>query len=459
MAILKINNLSFTYQNDPKPTLNHIDWDILPNSFNLLTGPSGAGKSTLLRLMAGLDRPQSGNVTIDQYPIHTVVPFERAKHVALLFQNPTRQFAMQTAQEELQFALENLQTPREKIESRIKKTLNDLNLTNLAHRSLLHLSGGEQQKIALAIILAMDTEIILLDEPFANVDPEARLALLKILKQLQLQYGKTIVITDHDLNNYQQIIDHHYQLSSTGELTIAQPDQLVTKPPVNFKDRASLIAGPLAWTNLTISQGQRTLLRSNSFTLPAASIGLISGENGTGKSTLLQTISQQRSFQGSLTWNGNSHQKDWPSLVGYGFQTASNQFVALTPHEEFSISLKISQQSSYWTPTLIAACIKQLNLADVLEHSVYQLSGGQQKKVQTLALLILGLPVLLLDEPLAGLDLQSIEIVMNIMQKYIQNTKTSILMISHQRHGLEPFIDYERRLVQQELINPTQIGV
>lgn len=457
MTTLTINNLSHTYASPGVSVLKNISWTVQPNSFNLLSGPSGAGKSTLMRLMAGLEKPQTGTILINQYPVHTVVPFDRAQRIALLFQNPTRQFTMQTAQEELTFALENIKTPQSQIQSRIQTVLAELNLINLADRPLLQLSGGEQQKIALAIILAMDTDIILLDEPFANVDPSSRLALLKLLKQIQVQHAKTIIITDHDLNNYQSIIDHHYQITATGELKLGNQQQLSQNPPVIFLDHSDLTMGPLSWHNLKLIQQDQLLLKSNNFNIPAASIGLLSGANGSGKSTLLKTLSRQIPLSGQLTWKTQKTPKHWSKLVGYGFQTASNQFIELTPRAEFAVSSKVSQQSDYWTPQLIAESVSRLELGHTLEQSVYQLSGGQQKKVQTLALLILGLPVLLLDEPLAGIDLKSIHVLMEIMSTYVKATQTSIFMISHQRHGLEPFIDYERMIVDQNFINPSHV--
>ena len=179
MTKLQVDNLSFAYEADQPNVLNQINWIPEEGSFNLLIGPSGSGKSTLLKAMAGL-LPKfggvitAGNVFLNDEPIQPLAPFERAKRIAMLFQNPDRQFAMRTARLQLVFALENLQLPIDTINQRVALAINALHLEQIADQDLLTLSGGEKQRVALAIILAMDSDIVLLDEPFASVDPTAR---------------------------------------------------------------------------------------------------------------------------------------------------------------------------------------------------------------------------------------------------------------------------------------------
>ena len=187
MTSLRVVDFSFAYEADQPNILNKINLDLTPGSFNLMVGPSGSGKSTLLKAMAGL-LPKfggvvtNGDVLLEGQSIGPIAPFEKAKRVAMLFQNPDRQFAMRTAREQITFALENLQLPVADIERRVTDAIARLDVDALADQELLTLSGGEKQRVALATIFAMQSDIILLDEPFANGDPDARQLLLQDLK-------------------------------------------------------------------------------------------------------------------------------------------------------------------------------------------------------------------------------------------------------------------------------------
>ena len=137
MTKLQVDHLSFAYQADQPNVLNQINWVPETGSFNLLIGPSGSGKSTLLKAMAGLLPKFGGVVTAGQVllndePIQPLAPFERAKRIAMLFQNPDRQFAMRTARLQLVFALENLQLPTEVINQRVAFAINALHLEQIA---------------------------------------------------------------------------------------------------------------------------------------------------------------------------------------------------------------------------------------------------------------------------------------------------------------------------------------
>ncbi|MDR3190203.1 MAG: energy-coupling factor ABC transporter ATP-binding protein [Lactobacillaceae bacterium] len=467
MSKLIVENLSFSYQPAKGDILTNVSLTLSPGSFNLLVGPSGSGKSTLLKLMAGL-YPQfggtitSGAVQLEGQPIGPIVPFERAKHVALLFQNPSRQFAMQTPVEQLRFALENIQFPVEQISDRIAFALSSLAIEHLAHQNLFTMSGGEQQKIALATVLALDSQIILLDEPFANVDPSARLDLLQLLKTLQVQHGKTILIADHDLSGYAGLVDHMYTMQNTNveSADVATLNQAPVSIKFNSLNRTATVN--LSWQALTITLGQRQLLTPSTMGLPVGQLGLLSGVNGAGKTTLFKALAHQLPYTGQVMWQGLDSKpikaKQWAQTLGYVFQSATDQFVAMTVADELAISQRASLLSAYWTDERILSALETLNLTGAQDQIVYQLSGGQQKKVQVLSMLIMGQPVLLLDEPLAGLDMVSLTNLMPLIKQTITDNKLTGLMISHQRNGLAPFIDYELTLANQQLLTNQEVA-
>lgn len=463
MTRLEIRKLNFSYGSKNSDILRDVALTLAPNSFNLLYGPSGSGKSTLLKLMAGLYPNFSGDITQgDVYllgqPVGPIVSFERAQHIAMLFQNPTRQFAMQTPRQQIEFALENLQLPRTEIQTRTENALLMLDLVPLAERQLFTMSGGEQQRVALAVIFALNAEIILLDEPFANVDPESRQQLLHIIKSLQTDHGKTIFISDHDLTGYAPLVDHVFQLREQRPVEVALTELTApTVPPIVGTPAAQ---SQLHWRDLTLQVGETVLVHDSSFALPVGQLGLLSGANGSGKSTLFRVLSKQLSMSGEVTFAGKTMADyklfDWAQVVGYVFQNASDQFITMTPREEFAQSRAHSHLADYWTDDRIKRAITALNLDHVLDHVVYQLSGGQQKKVQLLSVIISGHPVLLLDEPLAGLDSTSVRTLLTLLKDYIVTNQISALMISHQRQFLNEFVDYELHLANHRIALVTE---
>src|SRR5699024_6500501 len=163
VSYIDVNDLTFSYTKNEQPVLQDQQLSFDQGTFNVLTGPSGAGKSTLLRILCGLfpqftGHLQSGQVTIDGQDVTEMDTTARAQKIAMLFQVPAEQFAMPTPREELIFTLENLQVPPEQIDDRIQRAFEFVQITQLARRKFVSLSGGEQQKVALAIILALDAD-------------------------------------------------------------------------------------------------------------------------------------------------------------------------------------------------------------------------------------------------------------------------------------------------------------
>jgi len=461
MTSIEVVDFSFTYDKNQPNILNNVSFTPQTNSFNLLVGPSGSGKSTLLKAMAGWLPKFGGIVThgqirLENQDIQPVAPFERAKRIAMLFQNPDRQFAMQTIPEQITFALENIQFPIVDIATRVDWAMTQLNLHPLADRQLMTLSGGEKQRVALATILAMDSDIILLDEPFANVDPVARLTLLQDLKHLQQTHQKTIIISDHDYAGYQGLVDDLWAIDETSRsLVTADLTILNNIPPITPFMGHPQHPGALHWDNLKLQIGERLLLRDANFTVPQQEIGLISGANGIGKSTLFAALAKLHAFEGHVTWQEQSitaiKAKHWATHLALVFQSATDQFVTMTVADELALAQKHSHFPTYWTTERVQQALATLHLATLQDHIVYQLSGGQQKKLQVLLMLITGQDVLLLDEPLAGLDSASTKAIMTLLKSTLAETKQAILMISHQRAGLADFINYELHFADQQL--------
>lgn len=462
MTNLIVQQVNFAYAD--VPVLKDVSLTLQPGSLNLLVGPSGSGKSTLLKLLAGLYPTFSGGeltgtLTLDGYAVHDIVPFQRVAHIGYLFQNPTRQFVMKTPFEELRFSLENLQVAPEDITPRIEDALTRVGMRDFMWHDLMTLSGGEKQKVALAAVLAADSHFLLLDEPFANVDPTSRLQLIQLIKAYQ-QAGKTILIADHDWSGYADVIDDVFVMADGGLHTASADEkttilsQLPTQPAVHTT-QPDAVMGDLVLDQVTLTSGDRLLLSETSLEIPKAKRTLITGPNGVGKSTLLSALVKLYPYGGTILYQNQplakrrvaQHVRD----VALVFQNAEQQFVAMTMAEELAQAQQMSRFPEIWTADLLNDILVQLNLSHVREHIVYQLSGGQQKKLQVLLMLMTGTPVLLFDEPLAGLDSASQAQLLAVIADITNKQNQTVVMISHQLHAVTDWFDYHLAFEDQQL--------
>nr|WP_125763282.1 ABC transporter ATP-binding protein [Levilactobacillus mulengensis] len=462
MATVTVHSLTFTYPKRSRPVLDGLNVTFPSGKFSLLTGVSGGGKSTLLKLIAGLTPlPTAGSITFNDQPLADIAPTKRAATVAMLFQEPSTQFTMDTVNNELRFALENQCVDTAVIPAKITAALDFIGIADLQDRLLMQLSGGEQQKVALAIIVAMDSDVILLDEPFASIDPPTRLALLEKLVALCTKRGKTIILADHDLSNYDRWVDHLAVLDM-GKLTLLSPADTQARFAAFTPDKLQLthVGLPsdqpvsLQGTQLRLGHGERELLASQDLALFAHQATLITGPNGSGKSTLFRALVRLGKYQGRLTYDGTDIQKlprkQYARSVGLMFQAASSQFLNVTVAEELALSRKFGNRD-YFTAERVQDLLTQLNLAEHTEQIIYSLSSGQQKKLQLLCMLIMAPAVLLLDEPLKGLDFASIQVVMHILTTVQRDLHLTLIMISHQLSGLDDLITLHLALADHHL--------
>ncbi|GAW98893.1 ABC transporter ATP-binding protein [Secundilactobacillus mixtipabuli] len=472
MATILVNHLSFSYptEDGKKPlTLVDLSANFPSGDFSLLTGPSGSGKSTLMKIISGLYPKFGGIVTagevrLNDTKIQDIPERDRGQLVAMMFQNPNQQFAMDTVERELIFALENQCVPPAEMMARVDRALEYVEISQLRHRQLNSLSGGEKQKVALAVIIAMQADTILLDEPFASVDPVARQLLLSKLSRLQREEHKTILISDHDLEDYDQYIDHLFVLNRTGDSLVLLDQEAANQKMASFnrqdtsKQHLNL---PLATdqstiqgNQLSLTAGTSTLLKQPDISFFKHYITLLTGANGTGKSTLLMAIAKLHQYDGSLLLQQKEiakiRNKQLFSQVALVFQDADQQFLNVTVAEELALSLKNSQAQNYFKDRL-ADFLKQLHLDQLQDHVVYTLSGGQKKKLQILEMLMMATPVLLFDEPFTGLDFNSLQTIMAIMKQVAHDCHQTMIIVSHQLFGLDALIDYHVTLENKQL--------
>jgi len=204
LAIIEVKGLSYSYPESAVPTLINVDLKVEQCEFVLMSGPSGCGKTTFCRCLNGLI-PASyggtfdGTVTVDGLSTTEHPVYEISQRVGLVFQNPENELFCTSVEREVAFGLENLALPRQEIRFRVEEALSLVGISQLKEKSPEELSGGEQQKVAIAALLAMKPKVLVLDEPTANLDPMSANSILKILVRLHRESGVTIVLVEHRL--------------------------------------------------------------------------------------------------------------------------------------------------------------------------------------------------------------------------------------------------------------------
>jgi energy-coupling factor transporter ATP-binding protein EcfA2 len=213
MAIIETRNLTYTYPGASHPSISDVSIKVEKGQFVLITGPSGCGKTTLCRTFNGLiphfyQGELKGEITVAELDASKHPTYEMAKHVGLVFQNPENQLFALSVEKDVAFGLENLGTNREEMRKRVDWALNLTGIYDLRERSPHEMSGGQQQRVAIAAVLAMQPEIIVLDEPTSFLDPLSAEKIFEVIHDFSKKLGITVVLVEHRLDLTAKYADH-----------------------------------------------------------------------------------------------------------------------------------------------------------------------------------------------------------------------------------------------------------
>lgn len=449
MAQISIDKLSFKYKKSEQYSLKNINMSIKKGEFIILCGSSGCGKTTLLKQ---LKIPPIGEKTGDAFynekNIEEIDKTVLATDIGYLFQHPDHQIVTDKVWHELAFGLENLAMPAEEIRLRVSEIAQYFGIHNWYDKKTSELSGGQKQLLNLASILVMQPKVLLLDEPTAQLDPIAREQFLDTLVRINHDLGITIIMSEHNLQQAISICDRVIVMQN-GEI-------IDDTTPLKLKEPFSLLPTPMKIVQsvskdeispLTIQQGrlwlekhaiktefdfkrrelneefaidakgiyfkydQKSVLEDFSIKVTKGSIYSILGGNGSGKSTALQIISKIiKPFKGKINSSGS---------VGLLVQDPQSVFTSNSVIEELDSADKNNRD-----------IIKLCKLESFLDRHPYDLSVGEQQRTALAKMLLVDPEILILDEPVKGLDAEFQAVVGEILLKLSKQGKT-IIMASH----------------------------
>ncbi len=434
MNIIEI--VDFSLKIKDKVLFDNVNLNIKEHSWLVLTGNIGSGKSTLLRTICKLNKEiYDGLITYKEKNIVDIPMQEHVRNIGYVMQHAINQFVMPTLEEEIIFALENLCLEAQVINEKLEYALSITKTKELANKHIHTLSGGERQRAAFAVALAMGSEILILDEPFANVDKKTRNSLLTLLKDLNNQ-GVTIIVCDHEYQLYLNYADTFYYLSNGSLELIENPS--IKNTTINLAKNIQT-EELLKLEDVIIFQGNKKLLNTTDFTIHKG-ITTLTGDNGTGKTTLLHAISQLKKYKGSFYFKDSKVKKSRKlyKKISTCLQDAFQQFISLMPREEISMQKDIWEHAHVWQERLL----KEFDLEKELDKSLYYYSGGQRKLIQLMCLLSQKTDLLLLDEPFTHLDERACSFIMNWIEENKKLVGQSFIIVSHRLEPLNNRSDY-----------------
>ncbi|WP_335988763.1 ABC transporter ATP-binding protein [Glycomyces sp. MUSA5-2] len=444
-----------------------VDLRVEPGERVLLLGPSGSGKSTLLAALAGLltddAGDQDGDVLLDGKPAA-----DQRGRVGILFQDPETQLVMARAGDDVAFGLENQAVPRGEIWPRVHDALRAVGFPYGPDRDTHALSGGEQQRLALAGVLARRPELILLDEPTANLDPQGAQDVRDALRTALADSGATLIVVEHRVADILDLVDRVIALGPGGRLLADGPAARVLaehgetlaaqgvwvpnaplphRPPGTPGDLA-LRADDLA---LTHPGALQPALDGVSFDLRAGELLAVTGPNGAGKSTLaLLAGGLARPDRGAATVPGERrplHRLPARRLavrVGSVFQDPEHQFVAPTVRDELAFGPRQAGWAADRIDARVSELLERLRLAPLAAANPHTLSGGEARRLSVASALAAAPGVLLLDEPTFGQDRRTWGELVDLTAG-IRDEGTALLAVTHDR-------DFAAALGARELV-------
>ena len=503
---LETEALRYAYRKqDDFWVINDIDLGVRQDEYLLICGASGSGKSTLCRTFNGLiphfyggkidgDIRVAGKSTLNQSV------GELFMHVGMVFQNPETQLFNNTVAREITFGLESLGLSRSEIQTRVNGVADSIKIKDLLQRNPHELSGGEQQIVAIAAILSLHPQIIVLDEPYANLDPinvrRVREALRSILKQ-----GIGVIVCEHRLaltvaDAHRMLVLNHGGIELDGPPTTLLNRSLESfglEPPLSVKvgERMGLTPVPLdiealksrvshqsipldlkpdfpvlhshsagekrilEVENISFSMDNCSILKNISFALHEGESIAIVGANGAGKTVLLKHLNGlYRPTTGNVRIMGKDTRASKVSRlarhIGIAFQNPNSQFFKLNVWDEITTGAEaLDCFDAEWLQDLI----KLFRLEPLLKRAPFRLSGGEKKRVAFAAALAPKPMILALDEPTAGQDWYFRRALGSLL-KELRDRGQAIILVTHdlsfaEQHAHRWLLMAEGRIVKE----------
>lgn len=467
MSMITIRNLQFQY--DAAPEINAlygIDLEIRKGECIVLTGESGCGKTTLTRCLNGLipnffEGTLTGEILYEGVPVNKLEQYELSRKIGTVFQDSRSQFFAVNTTDEVAFGCENLAFPTERINQNVDAAFSRMNIDVLRDRSLFGLSSGEKQRLAVASIYAMDTDVIVLDEPTANLDGETIQNLRELLFTLKAE-GKTLIISEHRLSWLGGIADRYVYMRKgriekiwgAAEAACLSPDVLreyglrsiqnVLFPTRKTPARSD--ANELTCQNLCIYYGKQEIIHDLNFHFTWGEEGRIIGivgANGSGKTTFSKVLCGLMAPRtGKIHLNGKKMtHRELLKKTYFVMQDADYQlFTESVTHEMELAARKNKQKNVRSSKEETTNILDRFGLAEYSERHPLSLSGGQKQRVTIAASIAAKSDILVLDEPTSGLDGRNMLRLKNILRE-LKKQGMLIFIVTHDAEFLEGLTD------------------
>jgi energy-coupling factor transport system ATP-binding protein len=503
--VIEFEKFSFSYNSLPRLALADISLRIDDGEFVLITGASGSGKSTFARCFNGLvphfyGGRVSGSARVQGLDILQKTTREMATRVGMVFQDPENQIVSTTVEREIAFGLENLGYPAALMARRVEEALDTLGIAGLRRSRIKDLSGGQKQKVAIASVLALHPEVLVLDEPTSELDPQSAEDVLSVVKRLNEDLGLTVVLVEHRLDRALPFCDR-LLVFEQGKIAIDGPPGSILSesfislrqtgvgiPPVVrlFREATDGVFSdsPLP---LTVKEGRRLFrthlqglrpgpfvkvkqpcgepvikvekldfvypggtqaLRNIDLTVCRGEFVAIAGRNASGKSTLIKHFAGLlKPTRGRLTVLGfEASKKTLPRLagkIGMVLQNPNDHLLADSVEEEIAFALKNLGFSAGDTAERIERVLTQFDLEGYRREYPQSLSGGEKQRVALASVVAAGPEILVLDEPTRGMDQRLKNKLMVFLSDYAGRGKTVILV----SHDIETVAEYAQRVI------------
>ena len=502
--IIDFEHFTFQYYSQAEPTLRDINLKIYPGEKILIVGPSGSGKSTLSHCLNGLipfyyKGNLEGSLKVKGQVTSELDIFKLSKIIGTVLQDSDGQFVGLTVAEDIAFAMENDCVPQGEMKERVNRVAEMMDISHVKELSPYELSGGQKQRTSLAGVMIDDVDILLFDEPLANLDPATGKTAIEIIDDIHQRIKKTVVIIEHRLedvlhrhvdrvivmNEGQIVADMNaHELVSSDVLTrtgIREPLYVTALKYADIRVTPEMQPGYIAtlktdgvnealrrWNrsvppppenpprplllkidNLSFSyDGVRPILKDINIEIQEGEMLSIVGKNGAGKSTLAKLLCGfEKVDKGAILYQGedicSKSIKERAEFIGFVMQNPNQMISKNLIYDEIALGLRLRGVAEEEIKDRVEKAMEICGLSPFIEWPISALSYGQKKRVTIASILVLQPHILILDEPTAGQDYRHYSEIMEFLRQ-INESGISIILITHDMHLM---LEYTPRAV------------